>query len=1092
MTIYTIFLLITAGFTGVLFIDWMIDSGAAEGSRTTIIVASNGHGDYTRIQDGIDNATAGDTIRVWAGIYYETVIVNKTVSLIGNGSSYSTIDGNQMETVVLITTDLVNLSGFKIMDGSTGLLKAGIHLNNVLDCNISDNDVYNNQEGIYLNNVHYGKFYNNKVRQSNNQGFLITSSSTSNMFINNTILNCGVNGFQLSGASNNLLQNNKCNFNYNGMYLNSCTQNEFLNNDWSDNSLTGIEFYLSGNNEFIECSVLNNNYGCNIHSASSGNTFENCSVSANNIYDFHLAGTSKKNVLINTPTFKISIADTKPELIVKNYLHLKATDYTGKPQKGVEVKIVDNNRLIYITEEFNGFDRKTDDNGELKWILLTDRIYDGSALPDENITKVTLEFENKSIESNNRNVNMSYTHFEYFYLNSIPTGVEPETPGDNSYVNRSYPELKWQAAADADEDALSYHVQITSASADWNSLLAQTLTATGKLKWRVPVDLEDGKRYQWRVCATDGRINGTWSNTFQFWVDLDYPMAYKPRCGFKINNTGIVNWSWMPANDTGSGILGYYVSLFDKAKSAFVKDAWTTNTWYKESHLLDGESYFCRIKVKNGAESISPYSKESEVVKIDQSPPKSPESITITPNSWTSTNLFNIDWDPPVDYTGIRTGTYYYIGPSPPDEQSDGIWASEKPIILDDVPEGLNNIYLWLVDNAGNTDIVNYAEGLIRFDSKPPKIEHVKVTTGVVGEALEISATIIDDSTGIRSATIFCKRESDATFTKFTMVGKDNVYTSWIPDGYMVGEGVSYYLQAIDNSEPENTIYYGVDGETIIEPTIMSDIDLNLPITILDHSPKGDSVSLRNNIWVKFDRTMNRETAKDAFSIAPEVNGIYAWDENKLTLMPGGSLSPGTKYTVTISEIAKDSRGNNLKLPYKWSFTTEKLVEKDPENKTNDPKKNDDDGQIFGAPQILVISIVGVIIVVIIIVVVALVIRRKRSGFSKKTKPKYSGPQQILGTSSTTSTTPTTTTTQAQTTPQPYTQVQEQVQAQAQAQLQPQVQVQPQPQPQPQPQSTLPVQQPSGQKKTLVVQSCPSCQAKILTPDKCPYCGWNA
>lgn len=41
----------------------------------------------------IDNATEGDTIRVYEGTYYENVVVNKTVSLVGNGSEETTIEG---------------------------------------------------------------------------------------------------------------------------------------------------------------------------------------------------------------------------------------------------------------------------------------------------------------------------------------------------------------------------------------------------------------------------------------------------------------------------------------------------------------------------------------------------------------------------------------------------------------------------------------------------------------------------------------------------------------------------------------------------------------------------------------------------------------------------------------------------------------------------------------------------------------------------------------------------------------------------------------------------------------------------------------
>lgn len=41
---------------------------AQESSADTIIVAKDGSGDYEKIQDAIDNAGKGDTIRVLGGI----------------------------------------------------------------------------------------------------------------------------------------------------------------------------------------------------------------------------------------------------------------------------------------------------------------------------------------------------------------------------------------------------------------------------------------------------------------------------------------------------------------------------------------------------------------------------------------------------------------------------------------------------------------------------------------------------------------------------------------------------------------------------------------------------------------------------------------------------------------------------------------------------------------------------------------------------------------------------------------------------------------------------------------------------------------
>jgi len=75
-------------------------------SGKTIYVDDDGGADYTRIQDAIDNATEGDTVYVFNGTYYENIVVNKTINLIGEDRSpwnASVIDGGGSGDVVHVS-----------------------------------------------------------------------------------------------------------------------------------------------------------------------------------------------------------------------------------------------------------------------------------------------------------------------------------------------------------------------------------------------------------------------------------------------------------------------------------------------------------------------------------------------------------------------------------------------------------------------------------------------------------------------------------------------------------------------------------------------------------------------------------------------------------------------------------------------------------------------------------------------------------------------------------------------------------------------------------------------------------------------------
>ena len=62
----------------------------------TLYVGGIGPGNYTTIQNAIDNASDGDTVFVYAysSPYYENVLVNRSINLIGEDKNTTIIDGS--------------------------------------------------------------------------------------------------------------------------------------------------------------------------------------------------------------------------------------------------------------------------------------------------------------------------------------------------------------------------------------------------------------------------------------------------------------------------------------------------------------------------------------------------------------------------------------------------------------------------------------------------------------------------------------------------------------------------------------------------------------------------------------------------------------------------------------------------------------------------------------------------------------------------------------------------------------------------------------------------------------------------------------
>jgi parallel beta-helix repeat protein len=224
---------------------------SAMASPSIIYVPSH----YARIQWAIGNASVGDTIIVNSGIYYEHVIIDKSLALIGEDGN-TIIDGNGTGHVVTIIADNVNISGFTIQKSGPNFGDAGIRLLNSRWCNISYNTLTHNYHGIwagcYSNNdiITDNNIYNNSV------GIGLRDSS-SNIITNNYINSNTYCGIGLRNASNTILASNVAKNNEYGIWLSYCTNFTVAGNTLADN-WGGIYLNNSDSNTIFHNNIINN------------------------------------------------------------------------------------------------------------------------------------------------------------------------------------------------------------------------------------------------------------------------------------------------------------------------------------------------------------------------------------------------------------------------------------------------------------------------------------------------------------------------------------------------------------------------------------------------------------------------------------------------------------------------------------------------------------------------------------------------------------------------------------------------------------------------------------------------------------------
>ena len=139
----------------------VLSQPAAKG--TWLYVGGNGPGNYTKIQDAIDNATDTDTIYVYSGIYNENIVINNSISLIGQNRATTTILGANGSDIVRLQDCSVELTGFTIQRyNKTNYL--GLNIGECYSSYIDGNDIVSCSIGIDLSYSESTIISNNTVR----------------------------------------------------------------------------------------------------------------------------------------------------------------------------------------------------------------------------------------------------------------------------------------------------------------------------------------------------------------------------------------------------------------------------------------------------------------------------------------------------------------------------------------------------------------------------------------------------------------------------------------------------------------------------------------------------------------------------------------------------------------------------------------------------------------------------------------------------------------------------------------------------------------------------------------------------------------
>jgi nitrous oxidase accessory protein len=189
---------------------------------------------YESIQEAINSASEGDEILVYPGTYYENLVVDKCLDLIGLKNPVIDAGGDYAKGPgVTILADGIRMEGFTIRNstntagdpqsGAGVLVRSNNNTikGNILENNyrsgikvlsgynnlITNNSINSNFEGILVSDSHRNKIASNRINSNNGTGIFITRSSEQNLVIDN-IINNNSQGVLLIDAGFNEIKKN--------------------------------------------------------------------------------------------------------------------------------------------------------------------------------------------------------------------------------------------------------------------------------------------------------------------------------------------------------------------------------------------------------------------------------------------------------------------------------------------------------------------------------------------------------------------------------------------------------------------------------------------------------------------------------------------------------------------------------------------------------------------------------------------------------------------------------------------------------------------------------------------------------------------
>jgi parallel beta-helix repeat protein len=216
-----------------------------------LYVGGSGPGNYSKIQDAIENAVNGDTVYVYNGTYNDhvddyCVYVDKSINLVGENKYNTIIDATGNLIGIKVFVGGVNVSGFTVKFATDGTGR-GIEVDNLgfpfKNVNIYDNIITQNDWGFRNEVCENCMLYNNIITDNNEMGICEFGDMATTYITNNEITHNPIGISQDWNEKPTTIKNNHFEGNDYGIRISLEGRCTILNNNFINNTIDSNIYY---------------------------------------------------------------------------------------------------------------------------------------------------------------------------------------------------------------------------------------------------------------------------------------------------------------------------------------------------------------------------------------------------------------------------------------------------------------------------------------------------------------------------------------------------------------------------------------------------------------------------------------------------------------------------------------------------------------------------------------------------------------------------------------------------------------------------------------------------------------------------------